>query len=308
MDWHYARNGQQQGPINEQALRQMLAAGEVLPTDLVWRQDMAQWVPASIVPELVSPPQVAPQSVPAATPQPAAAAAQPSVYFAGGMMVPVPVETGKAKGLAMAALILGWCGLIPVLGILCGLVAVVLGIIALVRGTSRKYWAVHGIVTGLILSLIGMLVVAVLVPPMTNVRKLAQATNCAANLNALGKGIQLYQGDNHEQFPPSLAVLEKEEHQSPSIMRCATSGEPYFYYPPKSSAPDTRNLAATQRPYEPKPNLIIVCELHVVHPNGRNWLTADFVVHFGAEVAFTGLLAQPENKEFAKAFRTAGGD
>lgn len=61
MDWYYARNGQQYGPLSEEQLKQMIAAGQVLSTDLVWKAGMPGWVPA---------PQVFPPAVPAGGPPP----------------------------------------------------------------------------------------------------------------------------------------------------------------------------------------------------------------------------------------------
>jgi len=52
MDWFYAQNNQQHGPVTAEALVSMLQQGHVQPADLVWREGMANWQPASTVPEL----------------------------------------------------------------------------------------------------------------------------------------------------------------------------------------------------------------------------------------------------------------
>jgi hypothetical protein len=52
MQWYYSKNGTQLGPVTEADLKAKLASGEVLPTDLVWKDGMANWQPASNVPEL----------------------------------------------------------------------------------------------------------------------------------------------------------------------------------------------------------------------------------------------------------------
>ena len=41
----YSLNGQQQGPVSEDQLRQMVASGALSPDTLVWREDMADWQP-----------------------------------------------------------------------------------------------------------------------------------------------------------------------------------------------------------------------------------------------------------------------
>ena len=52
MDWFYAQNNQQSGPVTIEALINMLQQGHVQPTDLVWREGMANWQSAGTVPEL----------------------------------------------------------------------------------------------------------------------------------------------------------------------------------------------------------------------------------------------------------------
>ena len=53
MDWFYAKNNQQLGPVTLEALSAMLHRGELLPGDLVWRDGMPNWLAASSTPELV---------------------------------------------------------------------------------------------------------------------------------------------------------------------------------------------------------------------------------------------------------------
>lgn len=48
-EWHIARQGKQYGPFTEENLREMASAQNLLPDDLIWRQGMAQWVPAGTV-------------------------------------------------------------------------------------------------------------------------------------------------------------------------------------------------------------------------------------------------------------------
>ncbi len=47
--WHYAVGGQQGGPVSWDALRQMAAARQIGPQDLVWQQGTPNWQPASAV-------------------------------------------------------------------------------------------------------------------------------------------------------------------------------------------------------------------------------------------------------------------
>lgn len=52
-DWYYADNDQQRGPVTREKLVSMIAAGQVLPSDLVWTDGMANWASAAQVRGLV---------------------------------------------------------------------------------------------------------------------------------------------------------------------------------------------------------------------------------------------------------------
>ena len=76
MNWYYAKNGAQEGPVTTEALRAKIDSGEVAPTDLAWREGLADWLPVSKIPEFSRqdlPPAV--PGVPAAPPYGQATAA-----------------------------------------------------------------------------------------------------------------------------------------------------------------------------------------------------------------------------------------
>jgi hypothetical protein len=52
MEWHYSKNGVQMGPVSREEILQKKQSGEVLPTDLVWKAGMADWVPLAQIAEL----------------------------------------------------------------------------------------------------------------------------------------------------------------------------------------------------------------------------------------------------------------
>jgi hypothetical protein len=68
--WYYSKNGMQLGPLSTEELSGKANGGEVLPSDLIWREGMADWLPLSQVPEfqgaggLATPPPIAMGSVP----------------------------------------------------------------------------------------------------------------------------------------------------------------------------------------------------------------------------------------------------
>jgi hypothetical protein len=45
-EWYYAQQGRQVGPVNTAYLSQLAASGQLQPTDLVWKEGMANWAPA----------------------------------------------------------------------------------------------------------------------------------------------------------------------------------------------------------------------------------------------------------------------
>jgi len=51
--WHVGRDGRVEGPFSPDQMRQMVAEGRIVPTDLVWKEGMAGWLPATQVPGLI---------------------------------------------------------------------------------------------------------------------------------------------------------------------------------------------------------------------------------------------------------------
>lgn len=55
MNWYYALNGQQQGPVPAEELGRLASAGVIAATTLVWRDGLADWQPLSVaLPEAMS--------------------------------------------------------------------------------------------------------------------------------------------------------------------------------------------------------------------------------------------------------------
>lgn len=52
MEWYYAKNGQQLGPVSQESLLGMCQSGEIKGSDLVWNETMSEWVPLSSAPGL----------------------------------------------------------------------------------------------------------------------------------------------------------------------------------------------------------------------------------------------------------------
>jgi phage shock protein PspC (stress-responsive transcriptional regulator) len=62
--WFYSTNGQKNGPVTGAVLKQLARSGELSVGDLLWREGMAEWAPASKVKGLF------PENVVAVTPPP----------------------------------------------------------------------------------------------------------------------------------------------------------------------------------------------------------------------------------------------
>jgi hypothetical protein len=52
--WYFASQGQQQGPLSEAQLRELIATGKVTPETLVWTEGMANWQKAGDIPGLLA--------------------------------------------------------------------------------------------------------------------------------------------------------------------------------------------------------------------------------------------------------------
>jgi hypothetical protein len=192
MEWYYAKQGQQQGPVDSDTLKDMLAAGELSETDLVWKEGMPEWIPAASVPELSSPAAaeeasssalpVAPAPTPTVQAAPAQTSVSPSSQVSGEQALAQP-QAGLAQGvpqatpgLAVASLV---CGILGLLGAMCygigifpALAGVVCGHMQMKRYKEEdsteagKGLAIAGLITGYLgivgsLATIGLIVFAV---------------------------------------------------------------------------------------------------------------------------------------------------
>ncbi|MDA9923416.1 DUF4339 domain-containing protein [Verrucomicrobiales bacterium] len=92
MDWYYAKDGQQVGPVSQEELENCLANGTINAETLIWKEGMAQWQPAGQILSGVGSAPAA--SVPVAT---TAAAATPAVSSDNPYAAPTaasPLATG----------------------------------------------------------------------------------------------------------------------------------------------------------------------------------------------------------------------
>ena len=60
MDWYYARGDARFGPLDDQGIRALAAAGKIKPGDLIWHTGVSEWQAAHTVPGLLVPPPLPP--------------------------------------------------------------------------------------------------------------------------------------------------------------------------------------------------------------------------------------------------------
>jgi hypothetical protein len=151
MSWFYASSGVQKGPVSDEELRSLAASGRLAPTDLVWRDSMPSWQPASSIPGLLPPGLTGPPPLPGERPAPYYPPPNPSVSDDPAMRWVLPV--GRS-GWAIAA---GYLGIFSLLGIFAPF-AVIAGILGLreIKQNPRlggRGRAIFGIVMGGIITL-----------------------------------------------------------------------------------------------------------------------------------------------------------
>lgn len=207
------------------------------------------------------------------------------------------LEATPPAGLSIAAFVLGLCGLIPLLGLLCGLIAVILGIVALASSNQgKKGLAIAGLVLGVVLPVgSAALGVSVLLPGLTGARSHARSAMSSANLNGIAKAVMLYQAGNNDAYPPNLGVLIDEGAVSEKMLQYPgeEGARAYFYHPPADAD------AATDE-------TLIACEVRVFLEGKRNILRNDATVLPVDEAEFQRLLSEPVNADFAAAYHAAG--
>lgn len=176
MNWYYAKNGTQQGPLPTEDMKSRIAMEEISPTDLAWCEGMADWMPVGTIAALkVEAPPARVDMLPspgaprgdASTPTPEPYR-PPAAAPAPGLSPVVPGQQ-PSQGLAIASMVCGILGILSCcafpFNLLLILPAIVLGHVALSKAKSDparsggKGMAKAGLITGyigLVFSLISL--------------------------------------------------------------------------------------------------------------------------------------------------------
>lgn len=104
VEYHYSRGDKSFGPVSVEQLRQLAASGEIAATDLVWREGLSEWVPASRLKGLIPPaaPNATAAAAPAAAPLGAATPTGATAPAAPALAAPAAMQQ-RTAGLSNAA-------------------------------------------------------------------------------------------------------------------------------------------------------------------------------------------------------------
>lgn len=149
MQWYYSKSGTQHGPVTQAELQAKISSGEVAVSELVWKDGMPDWTPASRLPEFASSSQIPLPSADPATVSPYAPPTSPV------LQPPYPghYQATPTSGLAIASLVCGILSLTTCL-LLPGIPAVICGHMALSNikdshsTISGRGMAIAGLVMG----------------------------------------------------------------------------------------------------------------------------------------------------------------
>jgi len=180
-------DGKEYGPISPDVLQQWLREGRVNARTQVKPPGATEWQALGSMPEFSD-----------AFPPPFQIPPGSSVTTGG-------TQPSKMSVLAIASLVMGILGLFC-LGIT-SLIGLVCGIVALVKinnsagRLSGKGLAIAGIVTSGVLLLLLPIFAAMLLPALSKAKQKAQTIHCVNNVKQLGLAVRMYSLENDDMFP-----------------------------------------------------------------------------------------------------------
>lgn len=85
-EWHYSREGKRYGPVPLSELKKLAEAGELAPSDFVWKEGLPEWVEASSIKGLLPPEDRSSSQCP--PPLPAEAVGEEPTSLSQGFLTP----------------------------------------------------------------------------------------------------------------------------------------------------------------------------------------------------------------------------
>ncbi len=196
--------------------------------------------------------------------------------------------------MAVAALVLGALGLIPLLGAIIGLTGIVLAVVVLAARRPGRGLAIGGLVAGIVCTFVAQ--TAFLMLSLKYAQRMAMESRCSLQMRAIGSGLSMYAMDWYDYYPDNLARVDDYTGAGRELLVCPASGRhagcDYIYCEPERHA-----FSQT----------IVLCDKEPFHPSGRNVLRVDGHVGRLTEQQFNRELQLPHNLKFAQAFRSSGG-
>ncbi|MEA2708784.1 MAG: hypothetical protein QOF78_1385 [Phycisphaerales bacterium] len=178
-----------------------------------------------------------------------------------------PAQGQGANGLAVASLVLGIIGIfVPILP---GIVAIILGIVALNKTRDPRVGgrglAIAGISVGAISMIISVgCMASILLPSLGRARETANRVKCNSNMRQIGLALLLYGNDNRGVYPPDFPPLLLTQDITSEVFVCPSSN-------------DTKAPGATAQ--EQAPNLHKHCS-YVYLPGGTTSSSAEAVLAY----------------------------
>ncbi|RBP43643.1 uncharacterized protein DUF4190 [Roseimicrobium gellanilyticum] len=178
--YYVGKNGQQTGPFTLEQVQAKYISGEILPTDLMWKEGTADWKAASAFSELAAPtpapspaygaPGSSPVSLSKSDPAPTVLPPSSATPGAPNTGYPVAGPVGPRQNpMAITGLVLGIVSLFSWCCCFVGLPVSIAGIVFSIIGLNQiKKDPINQLgkplaITGLVLSILGLLVLIVAV-------------------------------------------------------------------------------------------------------------------------------------------------
>jgi hypothetical protein len=205
------------------------------------------------------------------------------------VIILINIAVAASGGRREMALVMGILG---ILALLCPILALIFGIVGVVKTKNPRVGGKGKAITGIALggaALVLMLAaIPILLPSLNRAREVANRVKCAANLKQIGLAMQLYSNENRGQFPDGPEGLLLTQDITPEVFVCPSTNDTSA--PGADTAKQAANLQAgghdsyvylgKGKTASAPANVILVYEVMNNHHQGFNALFGDGSVEF----------------------------